>query len=69
MATIEKPGDDLLNSLAYALAKNLPLLRSLAAKPKRVPGDEDCQENRQATGRTSETVRPRENHPARCQVA
>ena len=44
MANIEKPADGLLNSLAYALAKNLPLLRRLAAKPKRVPGDEDYQE-------------------------
>jgi hypothetical protein len=41
MATIEKPTDDLLNSLAYVLSKNLPLLRRLAGKPKHVPGDED----------------------------
>ena len=44
MATIEKPTDDLLNSLAYALAKSLPLLRRLAGKPKHVPGDEVYQE-------------------------
>ena len=44
MATIEKPTDDLLNSLAYVLSKNLPLLRRLVGKPKHVPGDEDCQE-------------------------
>ena len=44
MATIEKPIDDLLNSLAYVLSKNLPLLRRLAGKPKHVPGDEDYQE-------------------------
>jgi hypothetical protein len=34
MATIEKPADDLLHSLAYALAKTLLLLRRLAVKPK-----------------------------------
>jgi len=44
MATIEKPADDLLNSLAYALAKNLLLLRRLAAKPKPAPGGEGYQE-------------------------
>jgi hypothetical protein len=44
MATIEKPTDDLLNGLAYVLAKNLPLLRRLAGKPKHVPGDKDYQE-------------------------
>ena len=44
MATIEKPTDDLLNCLAYALAKNLPLLRRLAGKPKHVPGDEEFHE-------------------------
>ena len=44
MATIEKPTDDLLNSLAYALAKNLPLLRRLAGKSMHIPRDEDYQE-------------------------
>ena len=44
MATIEKPTDDLLNSLAYVLAKNLPLLRRLAGKSKHIPRDEDYQE-------------------------
>ena len=44
MATVEKSPDDLLNSLAYALAKNLPLLRRLAGKPKHIPRDEDYQE-------------------------
>ena len=44
MATTEKPTDDLLSSLAYALAKNLSLLRQLVGKPKHVPGDEVYQE-------------------------
>ena len=44
MSTVEKSPDDLLHSLAYALAKNLPLLRRLAGKQKHVPGDEDYQE-------------------------
>jgi hypothetical protein len=34
MATVEESPDDLLNSLAYVLSKNLPLLRRLAGKPK-----------------------------------
>jgi hypothetical protein len=44
MATVEKSPDDLLDSLAYVLAKNLPLLRRLAAKPKHIPRDDDYQE-------------------------
>jgi hypothetical protein len=44
MATVEKSLDNLLSSLAYALAKNLPLLRKLAAKPNHIPRDEDYQE-------------------------
>jgi hypothetical protein len=44
MATIEKPADDLLHSLAYALAKTLLLLRRLAVKPKHAPGGEAYQE-------------------------
>jgi hypothetical protein len=44
MVTVEKSLDDLLSSLAYALAKNLPLLRKLAAKPNHIPRDEDYQE-------------------------
>jgi hypothetical protein len=44
MATVEKSLADLLSSLAYALAKNLPLLRKLAAKPNHIPRDEDYQE-------------------------
>ena len=44
MATIEKPADGLLNSLAYVLAKTLLLLQRLAAKPKHAPGGEGYQE-------------------------
>jgi hypothetical protein len=66
MATVEKSLDDLLSSLAYALAKNLPLLRKLAAKPNHIPRDDDYQEI--AAGRASETVRRRENCSARCRV-
>jgi len=44
MATVEKSPDDLLSSLAHALAKNLPLLRRLAGKSKYIPRDEDYQE-------------------------
>ena len=44
MATVEKSPDDLLDSLAYGLAKNLPLLRRLAAKPKHIPRDDDYRE-------------------------
>jgi len=44
MATVEKSPDDLLDSLAYVLAKNLPLLRRLAGMPKHLPGDEVYQE-------------------------
>jgi hypothetical protein len=44
MATVERSPDDLLSSLAYALAKNLPLLRRLAGKSKHIPRDEDYQE-------------------------
>ncbi len=44
MATVEKSPDDLLSSLAYALARNLPLLRRLAGKSKHIPRDEDYQE-------------------------
>ena len=44
MATVENSSDDLLASLAYALAKNLPLLRRLAGRPKHIPRDEDYQE-------------------------
>jgi len=42
MATIETSPEDLLDSLAYVLARNLPLLRRLAAKPKHIPSDELC---------------------------
>ena len=41
MASAEKSVDELVDSLAYVLARNLPLLRRLAAKPTHIPGDEE----------------------------
>jgi hypothetical protein len=41
MGTVEKSIDDILDSLAFALAKNLPMLRRLASKPKHVPADDE----------------------------
>ncbi len=42
MGTVETSPDDLLDSLAYILVRNLPVLRRLAAKPKHIPSDEVC---------------------------
>jgi len=42
MATVETSLDDLLDSLAFVLARNLPLLSQQAAKPKHIPSDELC---------------------------
>jgi hypothetical protein len=41
MASSEDSVDELVDSLAYVLARSLPLLRRLAAKPKHMPGDEE----------------------------
>jgi hypothetical protein len=41
MSSTENSVDELVDSLAYVLARSLPLLRRLAAKPKHIPGDEE----------------------------
>jgi hypothetical protein len=41
MGTVERSIDDILDSLAFTLAKNLPMLRRLASKPKHIPGDDE----------------------------